>query len=370
MQRRLKSTTNNQQPTTAAAGGSPEPLYVVLINDIRRRIETGELQPGERLPATLKIADHYGVCHKTVQLAMKTLVREGLLIRRKHFGTSVAPIDAGVGTVAAVPKPHVALLMKYTRAGSVSNVFDTDIVDGVMEAAAAQSCRVDVNLYSRLDTLIMDRSLTGFLLVRPDREDALQIKRLGLPAVLLDIAYDRLGLGFTRTDNVKGIRMALRHLIRQGHRKILYLHSDCSKPYNFSGIERYRTFMTAANEYGLPSEGYTMLFSDFPGRLGAPEYTAILTDGVGSTRHTLNTLLRQGIRCPHDVSFVGFDDVDPDDCQALPLTVIRQRLDEVGRAGLKLLLDRDRDWRKTKIMVAPELIVRGSTGKFVPSDGA
>jgi DNA-binding LacI/PurR family transcriptional regulator len=359
VQRSLKPTANKRQLKTAAASGPAVPLYATLINDIRRRIETGELQPGDKLPATLKMAAQYDVCHKTVQLAMKALVREGLLIRRKYFGTFVA---AGTsGSYKKPAEPHVALLMKYIREKAVSDIFDTDIVDGIMEAAAAYGCRVDINLYSRLDTLAMDRSLTGFLLVRPSREEALQIKRLGLPTVLLDIAHSRLGLGFARSDNARGVRMALRYLIQQGHRKILYLHSDCSNPYNFSGIERYRAFMATASEYKLPMENSSLLFADFSGLPEGSEYTALLTDGVMSTRHTLNILLRQGIRCPQDISFIGFDDVDPVDFQALPLTVIRQRLDEVGRAGLKLLLDQDRDWRRAKILVSPELIIRGST---------
>lgn len=359
VQRSLKPTANKRQLKTAAASGPAVPLYATLINDIRRRIETGELQPGDKLPATLKMAAQYDVCHKTVQLAMKALVREGLLIRRKYFGTFVA---AGTsGSYKKPAEPHVALLMKYIREKAVSDIFDTDIVDGIMEAAAAYGCRVDINLYSRLDTLAMDRSLTGFLLVRPSREEALQIKRLGLPTVLLDIAHSRLGLGFARSDNARGVRMALRYLIQQGHRKILYLHSDCSNPYNFSGIERYRAFMATASEYKLPLEDCCLPFTDFSGLSRSSEYTALLTDGVMSTRHIHNVLLAQGIKCPQDISFIGFDDIDPAACQALPLTVVRQRLDEVGQAGLKLLLDQAYDWRRAKILVSPELIIRGST---------
>lgn len=53
------------------------PLYVQLKESIVRDVADGRLAPGSRLPSTLQLASKYGVCHKTVQIAMRALVREG-----------------------------------------------------------------------------------------------------------------------------------------------------------------------------------------------------------------------------------------------------------------------------------------------------
>ncbi|MFF7248772.1 GntR family transcriptional regulator [Embleya sp. NPDC008237] len=70
----------------------PDPPSVRIIAEIRRRIATGELRPGDRVPSTRSITREWGVAMATATKVLSTLGREGLV--------QVVP---GVATVVAAP---------------------------------------------------------------------------------------------------------------------------------------------------------------------------------------------------------------------------------------------------------------------------
>jgi DNA-binding LacI/PurR family transcriptional regulator len=78
----------------------------------------------------------------------------------------------------------------------------------------------------------------------------------------------------------------------------------------------------------------------------------------------LRALHEAGRRVPHDVSVVGFDDIPEAPYFIPPLTTVRQDFDEMGRTGLRLLLDTMEapDRAPAHLEVDPELIVRSSSG--------
>jgi DNA-binding LacI/PurR family transcriptional regulator len=66
---------------------------------------------------------------------------------------------------------------------------------------------------------------------------------------------------------------------------------------------------------------------------------------------------------PRDLSVVGFDDIPEAAYFTPPLTTVRQDFAELGRRCLHLLLARiEGEASKTRVVVAPELVVRQSTG--------
>ncbi|MER5481948.1 TetR/AcrR family transcriptional regulator C-terminal domain-containing protein [Streptomyces sp. NPDC002812] len=67
-----------------------EPPYLRIAGDIRRRITSGELAPGARIPSTRRITQEWGVAMATATKALAALNQEGL----------VRPVP-GVGTVVA-----------------------------------------------------------------------------------------------------------------------------------------------------------------------------------------------------------------------------------------------------------------------------
>ena len=70
---------------------SPVPLHAQVEELLRALIEQEEYQKGKVLPSEVEISNRLAISRSTVRQAIKKLVFEGLLIRKKKAGTKVAP---------------------------------------------------------------------------------------------------------------------------------------------------------------------------------------------------------------------------------------------------------------------------------------
>ncbi|HWU10236.1 MAG TPA: GntR family transcriptional regulator [Streptomyces sp.] len=75
---------------TNATAPKDEPPYLRIVAEIRRRIEQGELTPGERVPSTRQIAREWEVALATATKALTHLRMEGVVETRPRTGTVVA----------------------------------------------------------------------------------------------------------------------------------------------------------------------------------------------------------------------------------------------------------------------------------------
>ena len=80
------------------------PAYQRIQSVIRKRIDSGQLQPGDAVPSERELAKTHHVSLMTARHALAFLEREGLVERRRGIGTFVAP-----------PKIHFNKLMSYTE---------------------------------------------------------------------------------------------------------------------------------------------------------------------------------------------------------------------------------------------------------------
>jgi GntR family transcriptional regulator/MocR family aminotransferase len=78
-------------------------IHQQLYDRIRSAIASGQLAPGERLPATRSLAAQLGVARGTVDAAYARLMGEGYLVGRGQAGTIVSPALR----IAAGPPPAV-----------------------------------------------------------------------------------------------------------------------------------------------------------------------------------------------------------------------------------------------------------------------
>jgi GntR family transcriptional regulator len=85
-------------------GRTEEPAYKRIQSAIRKRVETGQLRPGDIVDSERELARIHGVSLMTARHALADLAREGMVERRHGSGTYVAP-----------PKIHFNKLMSYTE---------------------------------------------------------------------------------------------------------------------------------------------------------------------------------------------------------------------------------------------------------------
>lgn len=78
-----------------------DPPYIRIVNEIRGRISSGALRPGDRVPSARQITREWGVAIATATKVLATLRREGLVRAVPGVGTVVAETAA---RLAAAPE--------------------------------------------------------------------------------------------------------------------------------------------------------------------------------------------------------------------------------------------------------------------------
>ena len=68
------------------------PMYRAIADDLRRKIESGQLPPGSQLPTELELREQYSASRNTVRDAVKALINRGLVETRPGQGTFVADL--------------------------------------------------------------------------------------------------------------------------------------------------------------------------------------------------------------------------------------------------------------------------------------
>jgi GntR family transcriptional regulator len=110
------------------------PAYQRIQSAIRKRIDSGQLQPGDAVASERDLAKIHQVSLMTARHALASLEREGVVERRR-----------GIGTFVAAPKIHFNKLMSYTEQmasrslTAASKVLFAKIMDNEPEVAARLS---------------------------------------------------------------------------------------------------------------------------------------------------------------------------------------------------------------------------------------
>ncbi|MDC8770432.1 GntR family transcriptional regulator [Roseateles albus] len=70
--------------------GSTEPIYRQLVEQVRRRVASGQLVAGQEIPSVREVAQALAVHPMTISKAYSLLEAEGLLERRRGLAMRVA----------------------------------------------------------------------------------------------------------------------------------------------------------------------------------------------------------------------------------------------------------------------------------------
>jgi AcrR family transcriptional regulator len=84
-----------------------ESPYQVIAAELRRRIESGELRPGDRVPSTRALVRDYGVAMATATKALRTLQDERLVHASPGVGTVVGPPPRSRRTAGSAGPPDL-----------------------------------------------------------------------------------------------------------------------------------------------------------------------------------------------------------------------------------------------------------------------
>jgi LacI family transcriptional regulator len=235
----------------------------------------------------------------------------------------------------------------------VSNLFFNDILRGVETEARRNGYSVilcdsneDPVQEQELLTLLIRRRVDGILLA--STQASLGESRLAMrrpPIVCFDCDPGRFEGPAVVVDNVRASYEATRHLIELGHQDIAIIAGPET---TLTGRERLAGFRKALQEAYLPLPkeyirpgGFSMQGAHREAleilQLSNPP-TAILVCNNRMTLGLMRALRDLGLKCPQDVSVVGFDDFDWSDLFSPRLTTIVQPSYEMGKRATEMLV--------------------------------
>jgi DNA-binding LacI/PurR family transcriptional regulator len=200
---------------------------------------------------------------------------------------------------------------------------------------------------------------------RVDSIDLLREGSSGLPTLVVTPESEP-DMFTVSVDQRGGAELAMRHLTDLGHRDILHVAGPVDWLDARAREEVWREHLTALGVTPRPVVvGDWTSDSGYAAGLALPdEVTAVFAANDPMALGVIHALTERGVRVPGDVSVIGFDDV-PDARHFLPpLTTVRQDFRALGRLSVETLLaELEGAAVPHRALIAPELIVRGSTAR-------
>ena len=232
-------------------------------------------------------------------------------------------------------------------------------VSGHWNAVTEARC-IKVLAARRVDGILV---LTGRL-----SDQALKAWAKIFPLVVTGRNLKAPGLFSLSFDNFEGARLATRHLLDLGHRRIAFITGEPDHP---DANERLRGYCAAIETAGIPYQPALVVqgaFSEASGLNAVDElvarqvrFSAIFAANDQMAHGALLALQRHSLRVPGDVSLMGFDDLPISLYAIPPLSTIRQPAYELGRLAASAMLQLLAGEKPVASLPAPRLIVRESS---------
>jgi LacI family transcriptional regulator len=247
---------------------------------------------------------------------------------------------------------------------------------GIQRAAQQEDYAVNVVTLSEKDAtgsvaravgMLAEQSVEGVIVIAPSNAAADAVRDLprGLPVLALEASFGR-DMRVVVVDQYAGATLATRHLLDLGHRTVWHITGPSDWPEAVQRIDGWRTTLDAAGASAPPT-----LTGDWSARSGyeagrrlaaVPDVTAVFVANDQMALGVLHALHEAGIPVPGQVSVVGFDDMPEAEYFLPALTTVRQDFNEVGRCGLRTMLEMiDGSDVAAETRVTPTLVVRASS---------
>lgn len=369
---------------------SSTPLYQQIATEIRRKVVDGELAVGDRIPPHRELSRQYGVSLITINKALSGLVSEGILISRVGRGTSVAIRPAAL-PMASTWKSQSSLIDSGPMLGFVlrdlNSPFFSSVANAVAEHAHVNGYGMLMlssgNVSEREDIQVqrlLDVGVKGLVVVSMSRStyqlspSVKQLQARSFPFVMTSFTVGDnipfVGCNYARAGEIAG-----QHFAASGRRRWGYITDRFDSP---SGSTRSAGFRRVAETNGTPIDDafvfeypYEGEWNDFQSGRDIAKHIASLSarpdalyvfNDLGALG-LIEGLLAAGLRVPDDIAVMGFDGIPLGALSPVPLTSVRQPVEQIGALAVDAVLAqvRGEPWQ-FPTLVDPALVIRRSCG--------
>jgi LacI family transcriptional regulator len=335
---------------------------------------------GVRRPKLQDVADRAGVSSGTVsnalnhpkRVAPETLKRITAAITELGFTRNGVASALASGTSQAVGLVVIDLM----------NSLFVDLARGAQRAARAAG--LDLQLadsdndqsQQRAHLEFLHRARVGGVLLAPiadPHEDIAALRRWGNPVVLVNYRPERDDCCVALIDNEEAGYLAARHLIDLGRRRLAFVGG--TSPVQPVVLRRRGVLRAVAESPGVtldevptpdlnPPSG-SLVGGQFAAASAHDRPDAVLAVTDLLAMAVISEFTAAGIKVPDDVAVMGCDSNSVAWGGAIPLTSVTMRGQELGEAGMELLLAELQEPSATHehrtVMLEPTIVAREST---------
>ena len=234
-----------------------------------------------------------------------------------------------------------------------------------------EELQIENLLNRRVDGVIFASGLVNNELVYKFLED-------NIPVVLIENFINDPNIPTVILDSYKYSRMAVKHLIDRGYKRIGYLSGPIEEMYTLKG--RYNGYIDALKENGIEFDknivyfdkrlrgkwdldGINSLIEEIVSRPERPDALFIISDVVALI--AIRVITKLGYKIPDEIGIMGFDDRRMSRNSVISLSSVFQPKYEMGRKGMELLLDsiEGNSRAKKNIYLDMKLSIRESTSR-------
>jgi len=342
------------------------------------------------------VAEAAGVSFQTVSLvlnhpekvAQKTLQHVRAVIKSLDFVPSMA-----ARSLRRIPTRTLACVFFGKRASydnrtyQIQDTYWNNVVQTINRVADRAGYAVqqrsqgadDETLYEEIRNLFLGGRIDGLIAVveRTAHPVLLRLQEQGFPLVIFGTRDAQ--FSFVAQDNAQACAEVVDHLVAGGCHALAFISGERDGHGNDDVDERYRGYRAGLERHGLAMQAGWNLAGDWSMASGyriAQQLwnAAQRPDGLifASDRMALGALkglYDLGVRVPHDIAVVGFDNMQYDDFCVPPLTSVHSPVLEMADAAVRMLLARitgQPDPGDSQQVLATRLVVRQSTRSANP----
>jgi DNA-binding LacI/PurR family transcriptional regulator len=327
------------------------------------------------------VAAQAGVSKTTVSFVLNNnpsisdATRENVLKVMKNLGyhpnIHARNLSSSTSRVLCVVLPELGQIFEdpyFARA--LAGVYDE--VEGADYRLLLKKASYDFALNKEYLNMFRRREISGMLYVGSTLDDSYLKDFLdtSYPFVLVNSYLPGLGVPHVTIDHAKMGYVATEHLISLGHRRIGHITGSMNV---VSTVDRLQGYKQALEDAGIGYEERLVVNGHF-NRSGAAAAARSLLDlkaaptAIYAANDTMaigarEALQEDGVRVPRQCSLVGCDNIELTAHTRPAMTTVDQRLYEVAREAVRLLIERI-EGRTQEIgrVLTPTLVVRKSCG--------
>lgn len=359
---------------------STQPLYQQVVQGVSEAIISGQLQPGQKLPARRILAEELGVNMVTVRSAYLQLEQQGIVVSRHGTGTFVcfdAPdrLQTGGRWYDTITVVIGADQLGDCRREAIHII--SDILSGVSEVLGARCGRYvfvsDINARNMRSVSKQGAVLLYQLGGQTDEASVRELQGRGIPVIVAWGGQVPMALPRVHYDAYAAAEVGPRHLVDCGYRRIGFMGLKSSSDISL-GI-KFLQFTNVLQEAGLDLLARDVRHvRNIPGEaclammqmLAAGDLPdALFIDTDFKAMESLQAIHHAGLKVPDDIGIVSFDGFAESSRFTPKLTVVRTPRRAIGTRIGELLTQWPSQNMDHYHQLLPAELIQGQTTRKV-----